>query len=262
MYRKYTSTKLVEQPPKVISPSILQPKTLRDCEIMINRVTHDYSRIQNEIQNDQETLDTIADEITQLQKQIEILQENASKIRTDLLQKNETIKQNDVNLEALSNWSHSFVSTQNTLNYTSRCTEFIRNYLDDNNNLPDGTVIFLKLQSTDLDMLTSSEIIQLAHYIHVCNIIQTGKSNIFDDARDDIYAYNDNCLELYNSSMKRDRYFYRYCGELYHSCTNIPEDENGEEIVFCCNHRHAWCLNEFNEITLDTKDILFYERVF
>jgi hypothetical protein len=264
MYRKCNSSKPVE-PKMGPSISISKPKNSRDCDVMFNRVTQYNSDIQEEIQNYQKSLDIINTEIAKWQKLIEEKQLNASKIRAGMSQMNETLTQNNVNLEALSEWSQSFKHEQKVSEYTDRCTKFIHDYLKENDELPFDSIDFLGLNSPNPNELTSDEICKLAHYIHATNTIKTLKSTFLHNSLEIILMYYDTYKELYDTSNYPANFFHRYCGELNHVDTYIPEDkdedENGNKIGYS-RQRSAWCLVEFEDITLDTKDILFYDRVY
>ena len=268
---------------------------MRDCEIVKKRIESENQQVTSNVQKDNDELANIAQQIAELQKQIEEFRYRETQIRRNVAGGRKTLAQNNVNLKALGEWTVSFMQDMKRQQYIDRCTDYIKKYLETNNNtLPEDAAEFLNLDSTSLDVLTSDEIIELAHYIHACTIIQNKNKTLFNEEQDDdddddeeqdddddddeeqdddedegyvdestsergVYRNIRTYRQLFNySDVYSERFSFdpvRYCGELY-DCRNYRDEYSN-----CCHKRYAWILLDFYDITLDTTQILDYGRV-
>jgi hypothetical protein len=165
-----------------------------------------------------------------------------------------------VNKAYLAKWLTDLEKQEADILYLNKCKNYINTYdwvhpdvdeIDsDKNELPYDLFDYLKIDFQPLDLYTSDELKSIAHYIKASELVNNSKSmTVIQTLNVNTYA------ELFN--MSYDKYDLDIIGEL-EGCDGDPQDSDDES---CCHKRYAWTISKLNDITLDSTEIIYYNRV-
>lgn len=233
-----------------LQPSIKAPASLSDCTIIIKRM--DDAHAQNIASTDivKAKLAALLIQQAEIQKQIESFQSSQSLLQDE-------VKQYNVNKTFLLTCLGQLETREVQNIYVDRCKEFINQFtwvyptiedVTSVNPLPKDIFTFLKLQYQPLDCYTSEEIKSIAHYIHACNLLTEQRSEY-----DCILEFN-----TYSEIINETDEEYGNIGMLEscngNKCSMYDDDS-------CCHKRYGWCPVKFEDINLDTANIVSHRRI-
>lgn len=240
-------------------PTVAQPHTLSDCQILLSRNEKEKEQINTE-------LSEYGAKIMDIEKQIASLQSQRSALKSREVQFQTKLKQNESNKDFLTSFLAPLKKQEETITYITRCKDFINRYKWDNPDedvdvdedvnedvdvdvdtkdttntklvLPHDIFDYVKLKFAPLDSFTSDEIKKIAHYLKACELIASLK----DDYIPDGYTYGQVII-----------------------CICI--DYNGYKIVDSiirdhdCHKIYGNVIENLKDINLDTYTIMRYRRV-
>ena len=254
-FRSYNWTNInsrntVAQKPK---PTIKKPSSASDCRVIMKRG--------DEVSSQKKTQMSENDvKMASIQKQIESLQKELETLTTSNQTLNRQLAQYEVNKTYLSKWMTELEKQESVNNYVERCRSYINTYdwvhpdvdeIDsDKNELPYDLFDYLNIPFQPLDSYTSDELKSIAHYIKASELVQKSRTmKVLQSLNVDTYA------ELLNASD--DRYDSSIIGDI-EGCDGEPQDSDDES---CCHKRYAWTVCKLEDVTLDSTEIIYYNRV-
>jgi len=274
---------------KVCVSTIPQQANAKDCQIEISRIERiqqqdnaTVKQLSNRKEEINATIKQLSEQRQEIEKKIQQLNQEAVAIVKILEKKLDKIDQNTANQTDLNEQLAKFQQQDQKCQYLDRCIKFIIDFINQHpENLENVCLRYydidvpdnIKLGDIDLTQLKSTEIINLAHYLHGCVIIENKAYEFENDQNYDPEDHQEiRRRELYSSANYDDLFQQNNGGMHEVTDTNIYFDptvdccghiEGDDDYRQCCDPKmYAWRLISFDDITLDTDELLEWTQIY